>query len=85
MGRSNAAVARPSDETALLERCQKDGVFHIEEVQGVSTMETFQKRLVRVIWENSFTAIRSCHDMGKTWTLSKVVLAFTSSFPSARS
>lgn len=79
MGKSNAQPK--SEEELLLERCQADGVFHVEEVQGVETLEDFQERLIRTIWEHSFTAIRSCHDMGKTWTLSKVVLAFTSSFP----
>jgi phage terminase large subunit len=89
VGRGNHAAAPRAEaceltdegKLALLERCQKDGVFHVEEVQGVDTLEPFQRMLIRTVWEHSFTVVRSCHDMGKTWTMAKLVLAFTSSFP----
>lgn len=47
-------------------------------------MLPFQKRIVKTVWENERTAVYACHDIGKTFTISKIVLAFTSIFTGAK-
>lgn len=69
-----------STEQDLVSRIQSDPAFHIENVQGVSTLEPYQRRVCEVIAANSLTAIKAPHDVGKTWLLAKIVLWFGSSF-----
>lgn len=68
-------------ELALLERCQRDPVFHIEQVQGVDSLEPYQKNIAQALVEHDRVAISACHSVGKTFTMSKLVLWFGSSFP----
>lgn len=60
-------------------RLQKDPVFHVEHVQGV-TLEGYQKYLLRELEKNDRLAITACHGVGKTFTMARGVLWFTSSF-----
>ena len=71
-------------EAALVSRCQTDSVFHVKEVQGVETLETFQESIIRAVDAHERVAIRSCHDMGKTWTMAKIILAVGSSNPDSK-
>lgn len=68
----------------LAELARTDPVFHVKEVQGVETLEPFQEMLLRAVEANKRVAVRSCHDMGKTWTMSKLVLWFTSVHPECK-
>lgn len=72
------------EAAVLLYRCQTDPLFHVREVQGCETLETFQEDLFRAVWEFERVAVQSCHDMGKTFTLSRVILAIGSSFPGSK-
>ncbi len=68
----------------IIDRCKSDPIFHIEEIQGCETLEAYQKRIIRAIWEHDRTSIRSCHDMGKTFVAARVVLAFGSTFEDSK-
>lgn len=74
----------------ILARCRNDLVFHVEHVQGVSTLEPYQRRIIDAVTRaiqgkgKRRIAISACHDVGKTWTSSKVVLACGSCFPGAK-
>lgn len=68
----------------LWEKSQADPIFHVQEVQGVDTLEDFQAALLRAIAKYERVAVKSCHDMGKTWTMSKAVLWFLSTHPRAK-
>jgi phage terminase large subunit len=70
--------------TAFVKKIQSDPVFHIEKVQGVSTLEEYQKRICRAVAQHERVAIAACHDVGKTYTVSKIVLWLGSSFPGAK-
>lgn len=75
----------PSNERKeFVKRLKHDPVLHVKKVQGVETLEPFQERLLRAIEEHERVAIRSCHDMGKTWTMAKAVLWFLSTHPGAK-
>ncbi len=62
----------------------RDPVFHIEEVQGVTTLEDYQRDICRAIIENERVAVAACHDLGKTYIESKIALWFLSTFPNSR-
>lgn len=70
----------PADRAALVQRAKIDPVFHVEHIQGVTTLEDYQKSICRIIAQNSRVAIRACHSVGKTFILAKIVLWFLSTF-----
>lgn len=61
-----------------------DPVQHIREVQGVDTMEPFQKRICEALVHHERVSVAACHDVGKTFTAAKIVLWFTSSYEGAK-
>jgi len=70
---------------AMLERCQTDPVFHLEQVQGVNSLEDYQRdKILLPILQHERVAIRACHNVGKTWGISKAVLWIASSFPGSK-
>lgn len=68
----------------VVDRCQTDPIFHIEEIQGCTTLEPYQKKIVEAIRDNERVAVSACHDVGKTFLMSKIVLWFTSIFPDCK-
>ena len=67
----------------LAESLRNDPVVHIEQVQGILTLEDYQKQIARDIYHYDNVAIRACHDVGKTFTLAKTFVALMSTFPQA--
>lgn len=65
-------------------RAQLEPLFHVEQVQGCTTLEEYQKKILQAIVDNDRVCIRSPHDVGKTFLMAKVVLWFCSSFPGAK-
>lgn len=72
------------DAVTLKDRVQRDPIFHIERVQGITTLEPYQHRIARAVAEHERVAISAAHDLGKTWLMSKLVLWIGSSFPGAK-
>lgn len=68
----------------LLDRSQTDSVFHLKEVQGVELVEDYQERLLRAIEIHERVAVRSCHDMGKTWTMARAAIWFFTTHPGCK-
>lgn len=66
-------------DQALTEYAQEPNLF-MDEVLGVD-LENFQQRIVKAVFEHERVAISACHDVGKTFTLSRVILAFGTIFP----
>lgn len=64
-----------------IEEFQRNPVLHIEEIQGVSSMEDYQKEIALALVDHERVTVKSAHNVGKTWLASKIVLAFGSSFP----
>lgn len=59
-------------------------MFHVEQVQGIETLEEYQKRICDAVSKYDRVAISSCHDIGKTFTMAKLILWFTSSFKNSK-
>src|SRR5688500_441905 len=69
---------------SLRARFRRDPVYHVEKVQGVRTLEGYQKMILDTVALYERVVIAACHDVGKTFTLSKAVLWFTSTFRGAK-
>lgn len=67
-----------------IEALQDDPILHIRKVQGVETLEDPQVRICRAVRKFERVSIAACHDIGKTFILSKIVLWFGSSFPGSK-
>lgn len=72
-----------NDQT-LLQRAQSDPAFHVEHIQGVKRLETYQSQILEAIAKYDRVCIRSPHDVGKTFLMARVVLWFGSSFPQSK-
>ena len=68
---------------SLASALQNDPVVHIEQIQGIDSLEGYQKQIARDIYYYDNVAIRACHDVGKTFTMGKVFVALMSTFPGA--
>lgn len=69
----------------ILRRYQEYPILHIREIQGVETLEEYQiKKIFDPIMSHSRVSIRACHNVGKTFSLSKVVLHIGSCFPGSK-
>jgi phage terminase large subunit len=59
---------------------QKPEVF-FEQVLNVQSLESYQRRVLQAVAESDRVAIAACHDLGKTYTIARVVLWFATCFP----
>lgn len=64
-----------------LKKYQVDPARFFREVLGVSSLEEYQLPILQTIADNERTAISACHDVGKSWTLARIVLWYVSCFP----
>lgn len=69
-----------NQQRQLFQNLRSDPAAHIEQIQGVSTLTEFQTRIAREIAAHDRIAISACHDVGKTFLVSKMVLWFGSVF-----
>ena len=72
------------DVSDFLDRVKTDPVFHVEHVQGCETLEGYQKDICYAVAEHDRIAIAACHDLGKTFTMAKLVLWLGSVFEGAK-
>lgn len=77
-------VTISEEQRIALEKWQKDPALFFETVLGVSSLEEYQRRILSAVAMNDRVAIKACHDVGKSWTLARVVLWFASVFPYAK-
>lgn len=71
-------------DSNALKKLQRNLVYHIEEIQGVETLEEYQKRIVKAVTQYDRVVVSACHCVGKTFTLSRIILAIGSCFPGAK-
>ncbi len=73
----------PKQLLAARERFQRDPPYWFTTVLGAGC-EAYQERILRAIVEHDRVAISACHDVGKSWTLARVVLWAGSCFPGSK-
>jgi len=69
------------DEIDFLAR--RPSVF-FKTVLGATSLEKYQEKVLETIEANERTAIAACHNVGKSWTLARVVLWFCSVYPNSK-
>lgn len=67
-----------------LKYLQDNPDFFLTESVGITSIENYQKTILRAIVENERVAIAACHNVGKSWTLARAVIWFMSCFPGAK-
>lgn len=72
------------DIDAFVTKYQTDWVQHIVDLQGVVTLEEYQIRVIKKVMQHERVCISACHDVGKTFMLAKIILAFMSMYPGAK-
>ncbi len=68
----------------LFNRLRNDPVYHAEKIQGVEHIESYQKRIMLAVATHERVVISACHAVGKTWTMARIILWFTSTHPGAK-
>lgn len=69
-----------SDFEVALEQFQKNPGIYFKEILDVQTLQEYQERCIQTIADNERTAIRACHDLGKTFLVARVVSWFLSCY-----
>lgn len=72
-----------AEQLEFILKLQKDPVLFFTQVLGVK-LEEYQERILKAVMDNDRTAISACHDVGKSWTLARIVLWYCSVFPGAK-
>lgn len=77
--------ATESEIADALRIFQTDPELHLREIQGVETLEAYQRdKILLPIRDHERVAIRACHNVGKTWTVARAILWLCSSFPGSK-
>lgn len=70
----------PEEILAIRAACRTNGGLFFREFLGADC-EDYQTGILRAIVEHDRVAISACHDVGKSWTLARVVLWLATCFP----
>jgi hypothetical protein len=68
----------------ILEQLRSKPLYHIKKIQGVKTTEPYQEHIIDTVAKNERVVISASHAIGKTWTMSKIILWFASTFTGAK-
>lgn len=70
-----------SDQKEALRHFQSNPELFFEKILGIDSLEEYQRRILKAIVDGDRVAISACHDVGKSWTLARVVLWYVTCFP----
>jgi hypothetical protein len=71
----------PNSVKAALKKFQNNPALFFEKILGVETIEDYQRAILRDIPLHDRIAIAACHDVGKSWTMARIVIWFATCFP----
>lgn len=54
----------------------KDPFYFLKEILGINYLTPEQRAIVKHVWENKYTDVRSCHTVGKTYLEAGILLAY---------
>ncbi len=69
---------------SAMEAFQSDGKLFITEVLGVDTLEDYQARVIDEVWKHERTAVKACHDLGKSFLMARIAIAFLNVYPNSK-
>lgn len=67
-----------------LRRFQKDPKLFFTEILGVESLEKYQADVLDTVWANERTAISACHDVGKSFLMARLAMAFLNVYPNSK-
>lgn len=69
------------EQRIALKKWQLDPARFFVDVLGVESLEDYQRDILSAISAHDRIAISACHDVGKSWSLARVVLWYVACFP----
>ena len=81
---SNMQELISKDGQVALEKFRKSPELFFKKVLGIETLETYQIKILEAIASHDRVCISAAHDVGKSWTLARIVLWYMSCFPYCR-
>ncbi len=73
-----------SDMIEAMENFQADPKLFMSEVLGIDTLETYQSRVIDEVWKHERTAVKACHDLGKSFLMARIAITFLNVFPNSK-
>jgi hypothetical protein len=74
----------PRQVKKALRSHQLDSIKFIEGPLGVTSLEEYQKRVIKTVDENERTAVSACHDVGKSFLMARIAMAFLSKYENSK-
>ncbi len=53
-------------------------------ILGVEQLEDYQERVIQTVWDNERTAIAACHDVGKSFLMARIAMAFLNIYKNSK-
>ena len=69
---------------SALSTLRTNPILHLEKIQGIDSLEDYQKKICTTVSKNERTVISACHCLGKTFIISRLVLWLGSCFKGAK-
>lgn len=63
---------------------QKDPKLFFKNILGVQELEVYQEYVIKKVAENDRVAIAACHDVGKSFLMSRIAMWFLNCFPNSK-
>jgi len=63
---------------------QKDPHLFFKNILGVQELEIYQSKVIKAVAENDRVAIAACHDVGKSFLMSRIAMWFLNCFPNSK-
>lgn len=63
---------------------ETDPELFFTEILGVEQLEKYQSKVIKTVWDNERTAIRACHDLGKTFLMARIAVTYLNVFPNSK-
>lgn len=61
-----------------------DPYLYLENILGVERFEVYQRKVIDTVWANDRTAVKACHDLGKTFLAARLVMTILNVFPGSK-
>jgi phage terminase large subunit len=77
-------TSKVKKQRKLLRKYQDNSIPFFKEVLGVTTLEQYQERVIQTVDQNERTAIAACHDVGKSYLMARIALAFCAKYKNSK-
>ncbi len=75
---------RPLGFSVKKKQLKENPFIFFKKILGVETLEDYQKEAIKTIWANDRTAISACHDVGKSFLMARIAMAFLNVYKNSK-